>query len=350
MRPTLATLAFVLVIAHPSAAFFADADFQRLVMQSLDGKFVLSIPIVGDSNHVPMWSPDGKWLAFQVLQKDQLELATVQSNGGAPHVFHDAVSASNQSFKWSPDSQSIGFLDPQRHQFRVLTIETGAVRTIVVDSKAQIGSWVWRPDGRSIAAVMTTPGASPGLRFLRRRVDEITLDGKQREVLDSELVRSAPGIVFVDPYTIFVRNDTAAYRVALESGDVRQLVGDLANSVLPSTGAHATAQSSEVWAGLIKRAGSEVGQIEFISARTGERRIVDVPFRFPLGASPEWMPNGSGLVVIGQSPGEKALKIYLVPVVGGEPSAIATIGDGTDGWTSVSPDGNLIVYGAMGYR
>ena len=307
-----------------------------------------SIPVIGDSNHVPMWSPDGKWLAFQVRENGELVLATVRSDGDAPRVFHDAVSATNQSFKWSPDSRSIGFLDPQRHQFRLLDIATGSVRTIVVDSIAQFGSWIWRPDGRSIAAVLTNPGASPGLRFLRRRVDEITLDGTQRGLLSTDLVSSAPGIVFVDAHAIFVRNDTAAYRVSLEGGDAQQLVGDLAGSVLPSTGAHQTAPSSEVWAGLIKRAGSDVGQIEFISARSGERRVVDVPFRFPLGASPEWTPDGRGLIVVGLPRGQKALKIYLVPVTGAEPRIIATMGEvteATDGWTAVSPDGKSVVYG-----
>jgi dipeptidyl aminopeptidase/acylaminoacyl peptidase len=337
-------------MADPSAAFFSEADIQRLVIQSLDGTSMRSIPIVGDSNHVPMWSPDGKWLAFQVLEDGQLVLATVRSDGDAPHVFHDAASASNQSFKWSPDSRSIGFLDPQRHQFRLLAIATGSIRTIVVDSTAQIGSWMWRPDGRSISAVMTTPGASPGLRFLRRRVDEITLDGTQRRLLSTELIRSAPGIVFVDALTIFVRNDTAAYRIPLGGGDAHQLVGDLAGSVLPSTGAHATAPNSEVWAGLINRAGSDVGQIEFISARTGERRVVDVPCRFPLGASPEWTPDGRGLIVVGRPRGEKGFKIYLVPASGAEPNIIATIGERTDGWTSISPDGKYVVYGVIGRR
>ena len=38
-------------------------DASHLVIRSMDGAFVRDIPLVGESNHVPMWSPDGKAIA-----------------------------------------------------------------------------------------------------------------------------------------------------------------------------------------------------------------------------------------------------------------------------------------------
>jgi hypothetical protein len=235
---------------------------------------------------------------------------------------------------------------------------------------------MWRPDGRSIAAVMTKPGASPGLRFLRRRVDEITLEGVRRPLLDSAAARGLPGVTFIDANTIFVRYDSAAYRIPLDGGPPQRLRGDLSCTMHPPTGVHTTAPITAVWAGLIPGTDFQAGRIEFISARTGERREIPVPFRPMLGPSPEWTPNGRELIVAGRPPlvttgdtttarllriGDSisiqqlrardtvAFRLYRVPVDGGDPRPIATF-RWTDGWTSVSPDGEFVVFGAIGLR
>src|SRR5689334_6417869 len=59
----------------------ATADTQRLVIRSLDGSFVRDIPLIGESNHVPMWSPDGRMIAFQVRQNGHNLIAVVQRDG-----------------------------------------------------------------------------------------------------------------------------------------------------------------------------------------------------------------------------------------------------------------------------
>jgi Tol biopolymer transport system component len=318
------------------------------VIRSLDGKSVRQIPLTGESNRFPIWSPDGKSLAFAVREKGRMVLAVVQRDGTTPRVFQDAVTSGGRSFLWSPNSESIGFLDPERHRFQLLNVASGTIRTIVEDSGAQIGNWIWRPDGRSIAAVMTKPGSVPGLRGLRRRVDEITLDGKQRSPLETTTLEGAPGVSFIDAYNIFVRYDSSADRFSLKDG-TRQRLSDLTGSVPPSTGVHATTGSG-MWAGLISASDAGPGKVEFISSRTGERRLVDVPFRFP-EASPAWTPDGRELIVIGATPGqEEGLTLCRVPVDGGAPIVIASTGENTDGWTSVSPDGALVAYGIFAGR
>jgi Tol biopolymer transport system component len=354
----------------------APAETQRLVIRSLDGRVVRLLPLLGESNQVPVWSPDGESIAFQVRENGRNVIAVVRSDGNAPRVYHDAVSATGQSAHWSPDSRSIGFLDPGRHEFRLLTIATGSIRSVSADSGAQVGVWRWRPDGRSIAAVMTAPGTSPGLRFLRRRVDEISLEGARRPLLDTTAMRGVPGATFIDAYTIFVRYDSAAYRIPLTGGPPRRL-SDLAGSVRPSAGVHTTAPSSQVWAGLIPGDLLESGRVEFISAQTGERRQVLVPFHPSAGPSPEWTPDGRALVVVGWpledttglddatirlarerdtsavrqvlARSTSATVLYRVPVDGGAPSLIAKF-RATDWWISVSPDGKYVVHGMIDDR
>jgi dipeptidyl aminopeptidase/acylaminoacyl peptidase len=343
MAALVVALLMVALSNGPAAVSHGQANTSGLVIRSLDGKFVRQIPLTGQSNWVPMWSPDGKSLAFAVVENERRVLAVVAREGNTPRVFQEAVSATGQSFKWSPDSQSIGFLDPQRRRLQLLNVATGKVRMVAEDSTANVGSWIWRPDGRSIVAVKTNPGDVPGLRGLRRRVDEITLDGKQRTLLDTATLEGAPGVSFIDPDNIFVRYNASADRFSTNGG-ARKRLADLVGSVRPTTGAHATAPRSGMWAGLLNVKESGTGKIEFISSRTGERRLVDVPFRFPLPASPEWTPDGRELIVVGQSSGEEVLKLYRVPVDGGVPVLIGSIGENTDGWTNVSPDGKLVVY------
>src|SRR3954468_15633143 len=52
-------------------------DTQRLVMHSLDGEVVRAIPVLGEWSQVPMWSPDGKAIAFQVYQNGRNMIAVV---------------------------------------------------------------------------------------------------------------------------------------------------------------------------------------------------------------------------------------------------------------------------------
>jgi hypothetical protein len=228
---------------------------------------------------------------------------------------------------------------------------------------------MWRPDGRSIAAVMTKPGAEPGLRFLQRRVDEITLEGVRRPLLDTTAARGIPGVAFIDAYTIFSRYDSAAYRIPLDGGAPQRL-GYLSGSPHPPTGVHTTAPITHVWAGVIGGPAFQAGRIEFISVRTGEQREVPVSFRPLIGPSPQWTPDGRELIVAGRPPlvtpsdtttarllrlGDStairqlrardtvSFGLYRVPVDGGDPRPVAVCRL-TAGWTAVSPDGKLVAY------
>jgi hypothetical protein len=162
----------------------------------------------------------------------------------------------------------------------------------------------------------------------------------------------------------------------LDGGPALRL-SELAGSTRPPTGVHNSAPTSDDWAGLLPGSLLEGGGVEIISARTGERRVVVVPFRPMIGPSPEWTPDGKELIVAGRPPLDTTaldaatlrlaragdtttvnhllarttpkVTLYRVPVGGGAPFAIAEF-VATDGWTHVSPDGKFVVYGAIGIR
>jgi len=59
----------------------AQPDSQRLVISALDGTSQRVLPLIGESNRVPMWSPDGKSILFQVRESGRNVIAVVQSDG-----------------------------------------------------------------------------------------------------------------------------------------------------------------------------------------------------------------------------------------------------------------------------
>lgn len=189
-------------------------------------------------------------------------------------------------------------------------------------------------------------------------------------------MRGVPGVTFIDAYTIFVRYDSAAYRMPLSGGPPQRL-SSLVSSTQPYAGVHTTAPTTQLWASVSPGGVLQSGRVEFISARNGERREVLLPFHPLPGPSPEWTPDGRALVVVG-SPlqdttglGAETIKLaresdtsalrkvdaqseaitvlYRVPVDGGTPSLIAKF-RATDWWVNVSPDGKYVVHGMINDR
>jgi TolB protein len=124
----------------------------------------------------PVWSPDGKMLAY--ISKDGIWLVPA-SGGKAQQVAKEASDPS-----WSPDGKELGFI--KGSHISVITLETGTIRNIV-DLKAhgldpkESGELSWSPDGKKLAFVSYK---SPG-----NRIFVIPIEGG--ELL--ELVKDDPG-------------------------------------------------------------------------------------------------------------------------------------------------------------
>lgn len=112
------------------------------------GKVVL----VGGQIDSPAWSPDGKWIAFQMSRGDsQPDLYLVKPDGsGLKRITrnpgHDGCPA------WSPDGRRLAFCSDRSGSFDVwvMDVETGRSRRF---TRARSIEWNpdWSPDGRSIA-------------------------------------------------------------------------------------------------------------------------------------------------------------------------------------------------------
>lgn len=330
-------------VTGDSALVWIDVkDRKSLEIRPLAGGTPRPLPLIGESNTAPAWSPDGHQIAFHVRQGNRTSLAVMNADGTNVRVYPGAeVFDRHSNVSWSPDGKRLAFVGGSRHDLYVFDLDATSSRRIVVGSSATIGAFQWRPDGRSLIFAANTGPASGS-------IDQVTLTGERRKLLDiSTLPRRQGGFTMIGGTQVFLRSDSGAYLTQVDSKATRRLA-----AVPPGTRAYVAALSHDrKWVAAPLLDDGQHHQIELISIESGTRRVIDVPFTpVPGGYVPAFLPGDSSLPVAGLPTADAVdVKLYSVPLDGSRPTVVASIGKESSSFAlSVSPDGKNVIHTVQG--
>jgi tricorn protease len=116
---------------------------------------------VGANERMPVWSPDGKSIAYISAASGEYELYVSSQDGkGEPKRYKIDGAGFYESLVWSPDSQKISFADNSLTLFWI-DLKTGAVKKIAQEYyygpfRSRTTPTVWSPDSQWIAYTLNT--------------------------------------------------------------------------------------------------------------------------------------------------------------------------------------------------
>ena len=343
------------VIGDSALVWLTVTDRKVLEVKPVAGGTAKRLPLIGESNDAPLWSPDGRRIAFQVRDASRRTVLAISSpDGSNVRIFRETdlipygqgiswFPSVGLSFGWSPDSRSVAFVRPDHRQLAVIDLSTGAQRTVLKDTTSTLEGWQWRADGQAFHVNIR---GTDSIVY----IEEVTLNGQRRKLVKYlDLPRSYAAAWFGGS-GLFLRSDSVAFIRSFDNGAMRRLASVPIGTRVPLFAA-VSADLRWIAGQLIDPKRRGVSQIELLSTETGVRTVLDVPFTLP---SPESyrlviLPNDSSVLAFGQSNGNANLTLYRVPFNGSTPRAFADVG-GKPRWrgvlqsASASPDGRSVVY------
>jgi Tol biopolymer transport system component len=201
-------------------------------------------------------SPDGKWIAFDLLG----QIYRIAATGGVARCLTQASGvALNYHPRFSPDGTRIAFISDRLGQANVWTMgaDGSSAQAIYLDEEHRYATPVWARDGKSVFATRLAP--TPGQGWHRRSASiwQLSVKGMPKPILESSSAEFYVSSSSPDGHRLYFYTSIMSRegRSILESGFVikaLELSTGLTTSLLPSpvtTGADANAQTREGGAG-----------------------------------------------------------------------------------------------------
>lgn len=156
----------------------------------------------GSRERDPVWSPDGKWIAFLSDKSGEYQLHVTGADGKEAdrQVTHEGPGFRYQPI-WSPDSKRLAFSDGANRLYWC-EIATGKVTVVTHDPYGELHDYTWSGDSRWIAFAQQT-----GAGFRTIRLYSLA-DGKVTPVSDGMSDDFAPAFDPDGKYLYFISRRT----------------------------------------------------------------------------------------------------------------------------------------------
>lgn len=296
------------------------------------------------------WSPDGRRVAVHDSTAGALGITVINSDGSQPRRYAAAPRPSGALMLWSPSGRTLAYstgFGPAAGVstgIALLDIATGSSRVIAAPHGG-VGfaatGFIWRPDSKSILYVRSA--AQPAGA---REVVEVGLDGADHKLRDIGADFAGLNLAFISDQLIALGNgQPETQRVMATSGGPPRMLP-------PGVGKTRTylgASPDRRWlAFLIRDSDRRTTGVELMTNTGDSLRTVPLTFQADWTKRAEFQPDGRHLVMVGKHAGDTASTIYLVPLGGGAPRAVARVTDAIAGYLALSPDGRSVVFATSG--
>lgn len=299
-------------------------------------KRLTSLP-VGFRARFPRWSPDGRWIAYEVdhhlpYESEIYDIYVIPSAGGEPRNLTNSSWSNETNVTWSPDSRYIAFTASINQANRMTALLGGGILTaeIATGKLKQIsprggGDLHWSPDGKFIvysANRVRTPTfydngdlyAIPAQGGEERLLTPNTVGTKEQ---DPEWSPDSKKIAYITDRNGY---DNVAV-LDLATGESKLLTDtnfDHANPTWSPDGASIAYVVNQEYNYYIETIGPNGGKPVRITDRKGVNGGME---RIQLRGSFHWLPNSREIVYTYMSPANTS-DLWIIDRNGGTPRRI----------------------------
>ena len=137
-----------------------------LFLLPLDGQEGPLVKITGANKAFdgdPLYSPDGKWIAYRTqavpgFEADRFRLALYDRTGKTTRILTAAIDDWAENLKWTPDSKSILFLVQEKGRTPLYRVGIASGKTEKLLTANSIREFVVHPDGKGVHFIQSSVG------------------------------------------------------------------------------------------------------------------------------------------------------------------------------------------------